>query len=135
MLSADKVMELGVKPVARILGYATHSQEPERFPTAPIDANRKLLERLGLTVAKVDVFEINEAFAVVVLAAIKALGLPLDNVNPLGGAIALGHPLGASGCRTLVTMLNALRVRRQKIGVVSLCVGGGEAVAMAVEAV
>lgn len=132
-LCGEACRELGVQPAARILGYTTFSREPEWFTTAPIDANRRLLERLGLKSSQVDVFEVNEAFAVVPILLQRALDLPSDRVNPLGGAIAIGHPIGASGCRTLVTMLNALRVRGGKTGVVSLCVGGGEAVAMAVE--
>jgi acetyl-CoA C-acetyltransferase len=133
VLSGKACDRLGVQPVARILGYATHSREPEWFTTAPIGVNEALLARIGLTAAKIDVFEVNEAFAVVVLAAARALDVPLEKVNPLGGAIALGHPIGASGCRVLVTLLNALRVRKERIGIASLCVGGGEAVAMAVE--
>jgi acetyl-CoA C-acetyltransferase len=126
---------LGVTPEARILGYATFSREPEWFTLAPIGVHEKLLAQLGWKVGNVDVFEINEAFAVVPLAAMQALGLPPEKVNPLGGAIAIGHPIGASGCRTLVTMLNALRQCGGKVGIVSLCVGGGEAIAMAVERV
>ncbi len=133
LLSSERCRELGLRPEARILGYTTFSTEPEWFTTAPIDANRKLLAKIRMTPDQVDLFEVNEAFAVVVLALMKDLGLARDKVNPFGGAIALGHPIGASGCRTLVTMLNALRVRHQRIGIVSLCVGGGEAVAMAIE--
>jgi len=133
VLSGEKCDELRVKPVAKILGYSTFSREPEWFTTAPVEANKRLMEQLGRTVDDVDVFEINEAFALVPLILMKELSIPLEKVNPLGGAVALGHPIGASGCRTLVTLLNALRVREQKLGIVSLCVGGGEAVAMAVE--
>jgi acetyl-CoA C-acetyltransferase len=133
VLSAEKVKELGVTPAARVLGYTTFSREPEWFTTAPADANWRLLKALKLEPEQVDVFEVNEAFAVVPLYLMRELSLPVEKVNPLGGAIALGHPIGASGARTLVTLLNALRIRRQKIGIVSLCVGGGEAVAMAVE--
>jgi acetyl-CoA C-acetyltransferase len=133
VLSERALRELGVKPAARILGYTTFSQEPEWFTTAPVSANQRLLKQLGLTAEKVDVFEINEAFAVVPMVLMKELSLPAEKVNPLGGAIALGHPIGASGTRTLVTLLNALRIRHEKLGIVSLCVGGGEAVAMAVE--
>lgn len=132
-LSSDRCRELGLRPEARILGFATFSKEPEWFTTAPIDVNRKLLAKLHLTPEQIDVWEVNEAFAVVVIALMKDLGLKPEKVNPFGGAIAIGHPIGASGCRTLVTMLNTLRVRRQRLGMVSLCVGGGEAVAMAVE--
>ncbi len=135
VLSGARVQELGVTPVARILGYTTFSREPEWFTLAPVDVNRKLLAALDLDVASVGLFEINEAFAVVVLVTLRELGIPLERANVLGGAIALGHPIGASGTRTLVTLLNALRARGEKIGVVSLCVGGGEAVGMAVELV
>ncbi len=134
-LSAEKVKEFGVNPVARILGYAAYSREPELFTLAPVGVNAKLMKALGLTARQVGLFEINEAFAVVVLAALKELGLPLEKVNVLGGAIALGHPIGASGARVLVTLLNALRWKGEKTGIASLCVGGGEAVAMAVELV
>ncbi len=133
VLSKARCDELRVKPVARILGYATFSREPEWFTIAPIGVNQRLLKQLGLAPSKVDVFEVNEAFAVVPMAVMRELGIPAEKMNPLGGAIAIGHPIGASGCRTLVTMMNALTVRKQRIGIVSLCVGGGEAVAMAVE--
>jgi acetyl-CoA C-acetyltransferase len=133
VLSAARVRSLDVKPVARVLGYATISQEPEWFTTAPVGATTRLLKSLDLAAEKVDVFEINEAFAVVPMIVMRELALPHEKVNPLGGAIALGHPIGASGARTLVTLLNALRIRRGRLGVVSLCVGGGEAVALAVE--
>jgi acetyl-CoA C-acetyltransferase len=133
VLSSEKMQSLGVKPVANILGYATASMEPEWFTIAPIGALRKLLDRLSLKVADVGLFEINEAFAVVTMAAMKDLNIPHDKVNVNGGAVALGHPIGASGARTLVTLLNAMKERNAKIGVVTLCIGGGEAVAMAVE--
>ena len=131
--SVEKVQGLGLKPQAKIRGYATHSREPEWFTTAPIGAIANLLKKLSLKVSDVDLFEINEAFAVVPLAAMKELGIPHEKVNVHGGAIALGHPIGASGARTLVTLLNALKHRRARIGVDALCLGGGEAVAMAVE--
>jgi acetyl-CoA C-acetyltransferase len=131
--SAARFAELGVLPIARILGYETFSREPEWFTLAPVGAIERLLGRIGIAKEQVDLFEINEAFAVVVLACARELGLPLEKVNVLGGAIALGHPIGASGARTLVTLLNALELRRARLGVVCLCVGGGEAVAMAVE--
>jgi acetyl-CoA C-acetyltransferase len=133
VLSKAKVAELKVKPVARVLGYTTFSREPEWFTTAPIDANRRLLRDLGLAADRVDVFEINEAFAVVPMACLRELSLPAEKVNPLGGAISIGHPIGASGARVLVTLLNGLRIRKGRIGIASLCVGGGEAVALAVE--
>ena len=133
VLSAEKVKTLGLKPQAKILGYATYSREPEWFTLAPIGALEKLLRQLSLTPANVDLFEINEAFSVVPMAAMKELQIPHEKVNVHGGAVALGHPIGASGARTLVTLLNALKQRGGRIGVDCLCIGGGEAVAMAVE--
>ena len=133
VLSAEKAAALGIQPQARILGYATASRQPEWFTIAPIDAVTKLLHQLHLTPADVDLFEINEAFAVVTMAAMQELGIPHEKVNVFGGAVALGHPIGASGARTLVTLLNAMNQRQARIGIVTLCIGGGEAVAMAVE--
>jgi acetyl-CoA C-acetyltransferase len=132
--SAKKVDELKIRPQARILGYATFSREPEWFTIAPVGAICRLLQQLKLKVDDVDLFEINEAFAVVPMAAMKELNIPHEKVNVYGGAVALGHPIGASGARVLVTLMDALRQRQGKIGVASLCIGGGEAVAMAVEA-
>ena len=129
----DKVSELGVKPLAKILGYATFSREPEWFTLAPIGAIATLLQRLSLQVGDVGLFEINEAFSVVPMAAMKELGIAHEKCNVHGGAVALGHPIGASGTRTLVTLLNAMKQRGARIGVDSLCIGGGEAVALAVE--
>jgi acetyl-CoA C-acetyltransferase len=134
-LSADRARQLGVKPVARILGYATASREPDWFTLAPIDAVKRLLDRVALKASDVDLFEVNEAFAVVAMAAMKDLSIPHDKINVHGGAVALGHPIGASGARTLVTLLNAMTERNAKRGIVTLCIGGGEAVAMAVERV
>lgn len=133
VVSESKVKELGLKPVARILGYATFSREPEWFTLAPIGAISALLKKLSRDAKSVDLFEINEAFAVVAMAAMRELGLPHDKVNVLGGAVALGHPIGASGARTLVTLLNALKRKQGRVGIDALCIGGGEAVAMAVE--
>ncbi len=133
VLSGDKVKELGVTPQARILGYATFSREPEWFTLAPIGAIALLLKRLSLQVGEVGLFEINEAFSVVPMAAMKDLGIPHDKCNVHGGAVALGHPIGASGTRTLVTLLNAMKQRGVRTGVDSLCIGGGESVALAVE--
>ena len=133
VVSPEKVKALDLKPVAKILGYATFSREPEWFTLAPIGAIAKLLKMLSLQVSDVDLFEINEAFAVVPMAAMKELGIPHEKVNVHGGAVALGHPIGASGARTLVTLLNALKQRGGRIGVDALCIGGGMAVAMAVE--
>jgi acetyl-CoA C-acetyltransferase len=134
VLSGKKAGELGVKPQARVLGYATFSREPEWFTLAPIGAIAKLMEQLKLNVIDVDLFEINEAFAVVPMAAMSELGIPHDKVNVHGGAVALGHPIGASGARVLVTLLEALKQRHGRIGIASLCIGGGEAVALAVQA-
>jgi acetyl-CoA C-acetyltransferase len=133
VLSEEKLKSLGVKPQARILGYSTYSREPEWFTLAPIGAIERLLEKLSLQVKDVDLFEINEAFSVVPLAAMKDLGIPHEKVNVHGGAVAIGHPIGASGARTLVTLLNAMKHKGAKIGIDCLCIGGGEAVAMAVE--
>ncbi|XOV71811.1 MAG: thiolase family protein [Verrucomicrobiota bacterium] len=133
--SEEVAHAVGLKIQARILGYATASIEPEWFTLAPIHAVRKLLDMTGKSVSEVDVFEVNEAFAVVAMAAIKDLELPEDKVNILGGAVSLGHPIGASGARTLVTLLNALNQTNGAIGVDTLCIGGGEAVAMMVERV
>jgi acetyl-CoA C-acetyltransferase len=125
----------GLAPLAVVVGHATHAQEPALFTTAPVAAIRKLLEKTNWTADKVDLYEINEAFAVVTMAAMKEHGLPHDKVNVHGGACALGHPIGASGARILVTLLGALRKRGLKRGVASLCIGGGEATAMALELV
>jgi acetyl-CoA C-acetyltransferase len=133
--SAARCEELGLTPQARIVGGALFSQEPEWFTTAPAGAVKKLLGKVGWTVGDVDLFEVNEAFAVVAMAAEKALGLPPEKVNIYGGAIALGHPIGCSGARVLVTLLNALKRTGGRRGVATLCVGGGEGIAVAVEMV
>src|SRR5882672_394121 len=133
VLAEEKVKELGIQPQARILGYATFSREPEWFTIAPVGAISRLLDRLSMKIQDVDLFEINEAFSVVPMAAMKDLAIPHEKVNVYGGAVALGHPIGASGARTLVTLLNAMQERGARIGVDSLCIGGGEAVALAVE--
>ena len=127
---ADK---LGVKPLATIVAHSTHAQEPGWFATAPVGALRKLFEKTGWKAGDVDLYEINEAFAVVAMAAMKEHGLPHDKVNINGGACALGHPIGASGARILVTLIGALRKNGLKRGVASLCIGGGEATAMGIE--
>lgn len=128
--TADK---LGLKPVATIVGHATHAQEPAWFTTAPVGAMQKVLAKAGWNTGDVDLWEINEAFAVVTMAAMHEMKLPHDKVNVNGGACALGHPIGASGARILVTLIGALRKRGLKRGVASLCIGGGEATAMAIE--
>lgn len=125
--------KLGIKPAARIVGWASFSQAPDWFTTAPIGAVRRLLETTGWRIEDVDLFEINEAFAVVAMAAQKELSIPADKLNILGGAVALGHPIGASGARILVTLLTALARTGGRRGIASLCIGGGEAVAVAVE--
>ena len=118
---------------ARILGHASHAQEPGWFTTAPVPAAQKLLARLGWSVEDVDLWEVNEAFAVVPMAFMQKLGLPHDKVNVNGGACALGHPIGASGARIIVTLLNALEKRGLKRGVATICIGGGEGTAIAIE--
>ena len=123
----------GLTPVATIIGHATHAQQPHLFATAPVFALRALSERTGWALGDVDLFEINEAFAVVAMAAMRDLDLPHDKVNIHGGACALGHPIGASGARILVTLLAALQKSGLRRGMASLCIGGGEATAMAVE--
>jgi len=124
---------LGLKVVARIVAHAAHAHEPAQFTTAPIPAVRKVLDKAGWSVSDVDLFEINEAFAVVPMAAMHDLSIPHDVLNVNGGACALGHPIGASGARIVATLLSALQERGAKKGVASLCIGGGEGVAMAVE--
>ncbi len=133
VVSEEKAKAFGLKPQARILGYATYSREPEWFTLAPIGAIDRLLKRLGLNVADVDLFEINEAFSVVPMAAMRELGLPHEKVNVHGGAVALGHPIGASGARILVTLLHALQQRKRSRGMAAICIGGGEAAGMIVE--
>jgi acetyl-CoA C-acetyltransferase len=123
----------GLAPLATIIGHSTHAQEPALFTTAPVGAMRKLFQKSGWTAQQVDLYEINEAFAVVTMAAMKEHQLPHDKVNVHGGACALGHPIGASGARILVTLIGALRKHGGKRGVATLCIGGGEATAMAIE--
>jgi len=127
--------KLGQKPLAIVVGHSTHAQEPGWFTTAPVGAIRKLFDKTGWTAGSVDLYEINEAFAVVTMAAMREHKLPHEKVNIHGGACALGHPIGASGARILVTLIAALRKHGLKRGVASLCIGGGEATAMAVELV
>jgi acetyl-CoA C-acetyltransferase len=133
--SAEATEKYGLTPIARIVAHATHSQEPEWFTTAPSTAIVKVLEKAGWSKDDVDLFEINEAFASVAMAAIRDNDLEHDKVNVNGGACALGHPVGASGARLLVTLLNALQRRGLSRGIATLCLGGGEAVALAVERV
>jgi acetyl-CoA C-acetyltransferase len=133
LMSADKARELGVKPLARIVSYAGNAQEPVWFTTAPIEAMRKAMKKASWDVGGVDLFEVNEAFAVVALASAKELGIPSEKLNVWGGAISLGHPIGASGARILVTLLSALKDRGLKRGVAGICIGGGEATAICIE--
>jgi acetyl-CoA C-acetyltransferase len=125
----------GYKPVARVVGFTTFSQEPEWFTVAPIGALRRLMDQINWSVKNTDLFEINEAFAAVTLAAERDLAIPPEKVNIYGGAVALGHPIGCSGARILVTLLNGLKRTGGKRGIACLCIGGGEAVALAVETV
>jgi len=131
--SREKAEALGLKCEARILGYAMHAREPQLFPLAPIGAMKKVLAKIGWSVEDVDLFEINEAFSVVPMAAMRELGIPHEKVNIHGGAVCLGHPIGASGTRILVTLINALKTNGGKNGIASLCVGGGMGIAMAIE--
>ena len=133
LMRASEAERRGLAPLARILGHATHADAPNLFPTAPIGALTKLSEKLDLDLRQVDLFEVNEAFAVVAMAAMQALSLPHERVNIHGGACALGHPIGASGARVMVTLLAALKTHGLKTGVATLCIGGGEATALAVE--
>ncbi|MDQ6619479.1 MAG: acetyl-CoA C-acetyltransferase [Pseudomonadota bacterium] len=133
MMRRSTAERRGLKPLAVIVGHATHAQEPAWFSTAPIGAINKLYSRIGWMPRDVDLFEINEAFAVVTMAAMKEHELPHDRVNVHGGACALGHPIGASGARIIVTLLGALRKRGARRGIASLCIGGGEATALALE--
>ncbi len=133
LMRRSSAQQRGLAPLATIVGHATHAQEPGWFTTAPVGAMKKLFERTGWSAAQVDLYEINEAFAVVAMAAMQELNLPHEKVNVHGGACALGHPIGASGARIVVTLIGALRKYGGKRGVASLCIGGGEATAMAIE--
>ena len=133
LTSAQHAQKLGIKPLARILAHSAHAQEPGWFTTAPVSAIQKVLKKVGWTVGDVDLFEVNEAFAVVAMAAMTELSIPHDKLNIRGGACALGHPVGASGARIIVTLIHALKDKGLKRGVASLCIGGGEATAVALE--
>ncbi|SAK47473.1 acetyl-CoA acetyltransferase [Caballeronia glebae] len=133
MMRESKALRLGATPIARVVGHSTFAQQPALFTTAPVGAISKLFEKNGWRAGDVDLYEINEAFAVVTMAAMRDHDLPHDKVNVNGGACALGHPIGASGARILVTLLGALKTRGLKRGVASLCIGGGEATAMGIE--
>jgi acetyl-CoA C-acetyltransferase len=133
LMKASTAAKLGCKPLARIVSHATHAQEPEWFATAPVGATQKALAKAGWAVGDVDLWEVNEAFAVVPMALMKELNVPHDKVNVNGGACALGHPIGASGARIMVTLIHALKARGLKKGLATLCIGGGEATAVALE--
>jgi len=133
LMRASTAERLGCTPLARLVGHSTHSQEPQWFTTAPVGAIAKLYEKTGWSTKSVDLYEINEAFAVVAMAAMKEHGLAHERVNVHGGAVALGHPIGASGARLIVTLIGALRKQGAKKGIASLCIGGGEATAVAIE--
>jgi len=135
MMRRSTAEKLGLAPLAVVVGHSTHAQEPGLFTTAPVGAIRKLYEKTGWSAKDVDLYEVNEAFAVVAMAAMKEHGLPHAQVNVHGGACALGHPIGASGARIMVTLIGALRKYGGRRGVASLCIGGGEATAVALELV
>ncbi len=133
--SEEAAAKYGLTPIAKIVAQQSHAQAPSWFTTAPIACTQKLLQKAGMSVSDIGVFEINEAFAVVSMAAQKELGIPVEKLNPFGGAVSIGHPIGASGARILVTLLNGMKAKKEKYGVASICIGGGEASALLVEAV
>ncbi len=135
LASEDAVKKHGLKPLAKLVGYGGHAQAPEWFTTAPIGAIEAVLKRTGLKADDIDLFEVNEAFAVVSMACIEKANVPHEKMNVWGGAVALGHPIGASGARIMVTLLSALEDRGKKRGLATLCIGGGEALAVVVERV
>lgn len=135
MMSGDKARELKIKPMAKIIAYASQGVKPEMFSIAPVGAIKKILKKTGLTLNDIDLFEINEAFSASILAVIKELGLDEGRLNIHGGAIAIGHPIGASGARILTTLLHAMKRKKAKRGIAAICIGGGEAVAMLAERV
>jgi len=133
LMRESEAKRRGLLPIARVLGHATHAHEPAWFTTAPVGAIRKCLEKSGISAADIDLYEINEAFAVVTMAAIEELNLDSSKVNIHGGACALGHPIGASGARIIVTLLGAMQAKDKSLGMAALCIGGGEATAMSIE--
>jgi len=135
VMSESKAKELGIKPMARIIGHDQAARESHWFTLAPVDAMKKVLKKTGYSIDRIDLFEINEAFSVQVIAAIREFKLDEEKVNVNGGAVAIGHPIGCSGARILTTLLYAMKARKAKTGLATLCIGGGEAVAMIVEAV
>lgn len=134
MMSSEAAAKAGVKPLARVVGYSSHAQEPVKFTTAPAAAIEKLLKQSNLTINDIDLFEINEAFAVVALGCAEKLGIPLDKLNVNGGAVAIGHPIGMSGARLIMTAMMELRRRGGKYAIATPCIGGGEATAVLIEA-
>ncbi len=133
LMSSEAAQKKGLKPLARIVSYGSHAQDPEWFTTAPADAMKRAMKKAGWSVGDVDLFEVNEAFAVVALAAQQDLGIPSEKLNVWGGGISLGHPIGASGARILVTLLSALKDKGLRKGVAGICIGGGEATAICIE--
>jgi acetyl-CoA C-acetyltransferase len=133
LMTAEKAKSLGIKPLARIVSYAGFAQDPVWFTTAPAEGMRRALKKAGWSANDVDLFEVNEAFAVVAMAAAKDLGIPSEKLNVWGGGISIGHPIGASGARIVVTLVNQLRALGKKKGLAGICIGGGEATAIAVE--
>jgi acetyl-CoA C-acetyltransferase len=133
MMTESEAKKRGTKPLARVVAYASNAHEPEWFTTAPVGAIKKVLDKAGWKASDVDLFEVNEAFAVVAMAAMKDIGIPQDKVNVNGGAVALGHPIGATGARIITTLIYALKKRGMKKGVAALCIGGGEGTALALE--
>jgi acetyl-CoA C-acetyltransferase len=133
LTSEEHAAANGLKPAARVIAYHSHAQKPEEFTTAPIASIKGVLKRAGMKLDDIDLFEVNEAFAVVSLAARNELGIPEEKLNVLGGAIALGHPIGASGARLLITLLTALELKNKRFGLASICIGGGEATSMIIE--
>jgi acetyl-CoA C-acetyltransferase len=133
MMTQSEAKRRGIKPLAKIISYASNAHEPEWFTTAPVGAIKKVLDKAGWKASDVDLFEVNEAFAVVTMAAMKDVGIPHEKVNVNGGAVALGHPIGATGARIITTLIYALKKRGGKKGVAALCIGGGEATAIALE--
>jgi len=132
-MTESEAKKRGAKPLAKIVAYASNAQEPEWFTTAPVGAIKKVLDKAGWKASDVDLFEVNEAFAVVTMAAMKDVGIPHEKVNVNGGACALGHPIGATGARIITTLIYALKKRGLKKGVAALCIGGGEGTALALE--
>lgn len=135
VMGEDTAQSMNIKPLAKILSYSTHAQAPEWFTTAPVEAIKKALKKANLKIEDIDLFEINEAFAAVTMAAIKELSLDAEKVNINGGAVALGHPIGSSGSRILTTLIHNLKRENKKYGLATLCIGGGEAVAMIIESI